>query len=171
MIVIFEAPDTVAAAALATTLGSSGAFTSVKTTALLTPPEAVRAMVGSVTWAMVSSNTTELSPEDVYGLHCAWELIQNEDPAAPAEADVLAGRHFGPACRTSSASSSGGRSIMATLCSESCMRNVVQSMPAGAPALICVTHLFGEGAARTSRFRMVSSTAVRIPHSPPTCPP
>ena len=49
-------------------------------------------MVGSVTWAMFSSNTTELSPEDVYGLHCAWELIQNEDPAAPAEADIWAGR-------------------------------------------------------------------------------
>jgi hypothetical protein len=49
-------------------------------------------MVGSVTWAMFSSNTTDLSPEDIYGLHCAWELIQKEDPAAPPEADVSAGR-------------------------------------------------------------------------------
>jgi hypothetical protein len=49
-------------------------------------------MVGSVTWAMFGSNTTDLSPEDVYGLHCAWELIQKKDPAAPPEADVSAGR-------------------------------------------------------------------------------
>jgi hypothetical protein len=49
-------------------------------------------MVGSVTWAMFGSNTTDMSAEDVYGLHCAWELIRNEDPAAPPKADVAAGR-------------------------------------------------------------------------------
>ncbi len=49
-------------------------------------------LVGSVTWAMFGSNTIHLSPEDVYGLHCAWELIQCGDPTAPPESEVAAGR-------------------------------------------------------------------------------
>ncbi|HMK86496.1 MAG TPA: GYD domain-containing protein [Steroidobacteraceae bacterium] len=42
-LVIYEVPNAVAAAALAATLGTSGAFTSVKTTALLTGEEAIKA--------------------------------------------------------------------------------------------------------------------------------
>jgi uncharacterized protein with GYD domain len=44
VIVIYEAPDAIAAAALAATLGSSGAFSSIKTTALLTTADSVRAL-------------------------------------------------------------------------------------------------------------------------------
>jgi hypothetical protein len=55
-------------------------------------PDEGYGLVGSVTWAMFGSNTIDLSPEDVYGLHCAWELIQNEDREAPAESTAAAGR-------------------------------------------------------------------------------
>ena len=44
IIVIYEAPDTIASAALAMTLGASGGFSSIKTTALLTTAEAVKAL-------------------------------------------------------------------------------------------------------------------------------
>jgi uncharacterized protein with GYD domain len=44
VLVIYEVPDTVAAAALAVTLSTSGAFSSVKTTALLTVPEGIKAL-------------------------------------------------------------------------------------------------------------------------------
>jgi uncharacterized protein with GYD domain len=43
IIVIYEAPDAIASAALAMTLGASGAFSSIKTTALLTTDDGVRA--------------------------------------------------------------------------------------------------------------------------------
>ena len=49
-------------------------------------------LTGSVTWAMFGSNSLDLSAEDVYGLHCAWELIQNEDREAPPESSVAAGK-------------------------------------------------------------------------------
>lgn len=44
IIVIYEAPDAISSAALAMTLGASGAFSSIKTTALLTTEEGVKAM-------------------------------------------------------------------------------------------------------------------------------
>ena len=44
IIVIYEAPDAIASAALAMTLGASGAFSSIKTTALLTTTEAIKAL-------------------------------------------------------------------------------------------------------------------------------
>jgi uncharacterized protein with GYD domain len=44
IIVIYEAPDAIASAALAMTLGASGAFSSIKTTALLTTEEGIRAL-------------------------------------------------------------------------------------------------------------------------------
>jgi uncharacterized protein with GYD domain len=43
IIVIYEAPDAIAAGALAVTLGTSGGFASVKTTALLTVVEGIKA--------------------------------------------------------------------------------------------------------------------------------
>jgi uncharacterized protein with GYD domain len=43
IIVIYEAPDAIASAALAMTLGASGAFSSIKTTALLTTTDAIKA--------------------------------------------------------------------------------------------------------------------------------
>jgi uncharacterized protein with GYD domain len=44
IIVIYEAPDAIASAALAMTLGASGAFSSIKTTALLTTEEGIKAL-------------------------------------------------------------------------------------------------------------------------------
>src|SRR6266851_2446259 len=44
IIVIYEAPDAIASAALAMTLGASGAFSSIKTTALLTTTDAIKAL-------------------------------------------------------------------------------------------------------------------------------
>jgi hypothetical protein len=51
-------------------------------------------MVGSVTFALFSEATKELSPEDVYGLHCCWELEINQDPRAPKKRTSLAGRQI-----------------------------------------------------------------------------
>ena len=44
VIVIYEAPDAIASAALAVTLGASGAFSSIKTTALLTIADGIKAL-------------------------------------------------------------------------------------------------------------------------------
>ena len=44
IIVIYEAPDAVASASLAFTLGASGAFSSIKTTPLLTTADAMKAL-------------------------------------------------------------------------------------------------------------------------------
>src|SRR5205085_7500326 len=52
------------------------------------------AMVGSVTFALFSEATADLSPEDVYGLHCCWELECNQDPRAPARRTAAAGRRL-----------------------------------------------------------------------------
>lgn len=49
-------------------------------------------MVGSVTFALFGESTADLSAEDVYALHCCWELQCNEDPRAPEERTVEAGR-------------------------------------------------------------------------------
>jgi hypothetical protein len=49
-------------------------------------------LVGSVTWAMFGVNTIDLPPEDLYGLHCAWELVQAGHREAPREYDVSSGR-------------------------------------------------------------------------------
>ncbi len=49
-------------------------------------------MVGSVTFALFSEVTETMSPEDVYGIHCCWELKTNNDPRAPHESTAAAGR-------------------------------------------------------------------------------
>ncbi len=49
-------------------------------------------MVGSVTFALFSEASAQLSPEDIYGLHCCWELQRNSDPRAPEERTAAAGR-------------------------------------------------------------------------------
>ncbi|HEY1064665.1 MAG TPA: HEAT repeat domain-containing protein, partial [Pirellulales bacterium] len=40
-------------------------------------------MVGSVTFALFGEATPDLPPEDVYGLHCCWELMINKATGAP----------------------------------------------------------------------------------------
>ncbi len=51
-------------------------------------------MVGSITFALFGTVTAGASPEDVYGLHCAWELQTNRDPRAPEELSPEAGRRI-----------------------------------------------------------------------------
>jgi len=51
-------------------------------------------MVGSVTFALFGEATADLSAEDAYGLHCAWELQCREDPRAPRKRTAAAGRRI-----------------------------------------------------------------------------
>lgn len=51
-------------------------------------------MVGSVTFALFGEATADMPPEDVYGLHCAWELELNDHPAAPPQPTAEAGRRI-----------------------------------------------------------------------------
>jgi hypothetical protein len=55
-------------------------------------PEEGVGMVGSVTFALFGETTAELPPEDIYALHCIWELQQNRDKRAPKERTIVAGR-------------------------------------------------------------------------------
>lgn len=59
------------------------------------PGEDVRiGMVGSTTFALFGETTAELLPEDVYALHCRWQLEANEDPLAPDQRSIAAGREI-----------------------------------------------------------------------------
>jgi hypothetical protein len=49
-------------------------------------------LVGSTTFALGSRATANLAPEDVYGLHCCFELEMNEDPRAPKTSSAANGR-------------------------------------------------------------------------------
>jgi hypothetical protein len=54
------------------------------------PPEGV-GMVGSVTFVLFNTTSADMPPEDIYALHCCWELQQQGDPRAPQELSVVAG--------------------------------------------------------------------------------
>ncbi|MEK6233659.1 MAG: HEAT repeat domain-containing protein, partial [Planctomycetales bacterium] len=47
-------------------------------------------MVGSITFAFFGEERRKLTPEDLYALHCCWELQFNDDPRAPEERSVEA---------------------------------------------------------------------------------
>ncbi len=49
-------------------------------------------MVGSITFALFGETNPEQSPEDIYGLHCCWELEMNNDRRAPKKRTAKAGR-------------------------------------------------------------------------------
>jgi hypothetical protein len=51
-------------------------------------------MVGSTTFALFGEVTAELPADDVYALHCCWELETNQDPLAPAQRSIPAGRQI-----------------------------------------------------------------------------
>ena len=55
-------------------------------------PDVGVGMVGSVTFALFGEATADLSAEDLYGLHCAWELECNRDERAPAKRTPQSGR-------------------------------------------------------------------------------
>ncbi len=54
--------------------------------------EAGIGLVGSVTFALFGEATSVLSAEEVYGLHCCWELALAGDPRAPRERRPEAGK-------------------------------------------------------------------------------
>ena len=49
-------------------------------------------MFGSITFALFGETTADMSAEDVYGVHCCWELEVNDDPRAPKKRTAKAGR-------------------------------------------------------------------------------
>jgi len=51
-------------------------------------------MVGSVTFALFSESSADLSAEDAYALHCCWELQMNKDARAPEKRTIEAGRRI-----------------------------------------------------------------------------
>jgi hypothetical protein len=51
-------------------------------------------LVGSVTFALLDETTAEMPAEDIYALHCCWELEMNKDPRAPQKRSVEAGRRL-----------------------------------------------------------------------------
>jgi hypothetical protein len=51
-------------------------------------------LVGSLTFSLVGETTPDMSPEDIYALHCCWELEYLGDSHAPAERTVAAGRQL-----------------------------------------------------------------------------
>ena len=55
------------------------------------PDEAV-GMFGSVTFALFGAATPQMPPEDIYGLHCCYELLWKNDPGTPKELSPEAGR-------------------------------------------------------------------------------
>lgn len=55
-------------------------------------PEEGVGMVGSVTFALFGEATAGMPPEDIYALHCVWELQQEGDKRAPKERTAEAGR-------------------------------------------------------------------------------
>ena len=56
-----------------------------------TEPDIGYGMVGSETFALFGESTADKTPDEVYALHCAWELEMNEDPRAPEERTIDAG--------------------------------------------------------------------------------
>lgn len=49
-------------------------------------------MVGSITFTLYDETAADLRPEDVYALHCCWELEVENDPRAPQARSIAAGR-------------------------------------------------------------------------------
>jgi len=54
-------------------------------------PDIGMGMVGSVTFALFGEATANLTPEELYGLHCCWELESNSDRRAPKKRDPKTG--------------------------------------------------------------------------------
>ena len=48
-------------------------------------------MVGSVTFALFGETKPDMKPEDIYGIHCCWELEIAGDPRAPKKRSGKAG--------------------------------------------------------------------------------
>jgi hypothetical protein len=51
-------------------------------------------LVGSTTFALFGEATPDLAPEDIYGLHCCWELQMQNDTRAPEKRNAAIGRQM-----------------------------------------------------------------------------
>jgi hypothetical protein len=49
-------------------------------------------LVGSITFSLLGETRPDMTPEDIYALHCCWELEYRDDPRAPPERSIQAGR-------------------------------------------------------------------------------
>jgi hypothetical protein len=49
-------------------------------------------LVGSITFSLFFVTSTDMKPEEIYALHCCWELQTRGDPAAPKEISASYGR-------------------------------------------------------------------------------
>jgi len=48
-------------------------------------------MVGSITFSLFGETTVDMTPEELYAIHCCWELEATGDPRMPEERTVRAG--------------------------------------------------------------------------------
>jgi hypothetical protein len=55
-------------------------------------PEVGIGMVGSITFALAGETSPDMPVDDLYALHCVWELQANDDERAPDELSAEAGR-------------------------------------------------------------------------------
>ncbi len=51
-------------------------------------------MVGSMTYSLIGESNPSMPIEDIYGLHCCWELEQLGDPLAPRNRNAKTGRNL-----------------------------------------------------------------------------
>jgi hypothetical protein len=51
-------------------------------------------LVGSITFSLLGETRPDMCPEDIYALHCCWELEYNGDARCPGERSVDAGRQL-----------------------------------------------------------------------------
>ncbi len=51
-------------------------------------------LVGSITFVLFGETEPDMPPEDVYALHCCWELEVEYDPRAPEPRSIEAGRQL-----------------------------------------------------------------------------
>lgn len=49
-------------------------------------------MAGSIVFSLFDETNPQMAAEDIYALHCCWEMEAIEDPRAPAERSIEAGR-------------------------------------------------------------------------------
>jgi hypothetical protein len=49
-------------------------------------------LVGSITFALFTETNADMRPDEIYALHCCWELQCNEDSRAPKQRSMKAGK-------------------------------------------------------------------------------
>ena len=49
-------------------------------------------LVGNITFALFGDTNPDMAPEEIYALHCCWEMNAEEHPQAPGEPTIAKGR-------------------------------------------------------------------------------